>query len=194
MTLRFVSVHVTYIPDEADKIPIRPASAAVTGPRSPWSFSDVIAGLTILWHCPYPSGLFSLGPQSTGLGRRPAVPIRRNVVLEALGLINQSPASAKPRGYAPWVIDPFDACCVFKGCTVSERNVKASFSRFFLLKCFRTYMSVIFIIASKKQTFLPAGTGPAHLRRNPALSSSVALKIKGDGCCRRISALEVCCH
>ena len=33
------------------------------------------------------------------------VPIRRNVVLEALGLINQGPASAKPRGSAPWVID-----------------------------------------------------------------------------------------
>ena len=33
------------------------------------------------------------------------VPIRRNVVLEALGLINQGSASAKPRGSAPWVID-----------------------------------------------------------------------------------------
>ena len=35
------------------------------------------------------------------------VPIRRNVVLEALGLINQGSASAKPRGSAPWVIDKF---------------------------------------------------------------------------------------
>ena len=37
------------------------------------------------------------------------VPIRRNVVLEALGLINQGSASAKPRGSAPWVIDMIHA-------------------------------------------------------------------------------------
>ena len=43
------------------------------------SFADVIAGLVVLWHCPYPTGLFSRGPQSAGLGRRPAVPVYSGV-------------------------------------------------------------------------------------------------------------------